>query len=472
MAISAAAVWEVWSTGNDTNGGGFITGASGTDYSQQASAQVTYTDLVIGGSGNENKLTSAGNSFTSAHVGNIINITSGTGFTTGRYQVVSVTTGTATMDRTVGTASSSGGNGKLGGALATVATGLQQSSLGGMICYVKATATYQITTAITPATSNDSGLTTPIRLIGYTSTRGDGGPATVQLNANSISLCTWNTNAVNCCYSWENFIFDGNSKTTVNGFNLSGTSGKLNFFNCIFKRFTDQYCVRVGSGQALALSCDFTDNAFTSGTSGGCMYTNTAGASVIMTRCYVANNSNSNNTYAAMRIASGSYVCADNVIYNNSGAGPAFNGIYCDSFYAGYVAGNIFHSNKNNGVDVLTPSGVLHNNICTSNTGVGIEVNGSGTYVNVRDNAYYNNSGGGFSGGTDVGGVTLSGLPYTNVASDFSLNATAGAGAACRAAGLPGTIGVASVVGTGYRDIGPLQHQDPATPTSAYTFVS
>ena len=119
MPLSASQVWEVRTTGSDSNGGGFKAAASGTDYSQQDAAQVTYSDLVIGTT--TTQLTSAANPFTSAHVGNIVYVSGGTGFTTGRYEVTAVSAGVATMDRSVGTASSTGGIGKLGGAIATFA---------------------------------------------------------------------------------------------------------------------------------------------------------------------------------------------------------------------------------------------------------------------------------------------------------------------------------------------------------------
>ncbi len=57
--------------------------------------------------------------------------------------------------------------------------------------------------------------------------------------------------------------------------------------------------------------------------------------------------------------------------------------------------------------------------------------------------------------------VTLTGSPYTNAGSgDFSLNNTAGAGAAVRAHAFPGTFSGIST--TGYLDGGPTQHADPA----------
>ena len=69
MALSVSQVWEIRTTGSDTNGGGFHAGASGTDYSQQAAAQVTVADAVANGT---TTLTSVTASFTAAHVGNLV----------------------------------------------------------------------------------------------------------------------------------------------------------------------------------------------------------------------------------------------------------------------------------------------------------------------------------------------------------------------------------------------------------------
>ena len=60
-----------------------------------------------------------------------------------------------------------------------------------------------------------------------------------------------------------------------------------------------------------------------------------------------------------------------------------------------------------------------------------------------------------------VGPGILTGDPFVDAANgNFQLNNTAGAGAACRAAGFPGTVPGLSAVG--YADIGVYQHQDPA----------
>lgn len=117
MALSATLVWEVRADGAAANSGGFRAGAAGTDFTQQAAAQQSYTDLVIDAATNTN-ITSAARAFTSVDVGNTINITSGTGFTVQTVEIMSVLGGIATCDKSVGTLGSTGGTGKLGGAKA------------------------------------------------------------------------------------------------------------------------------------------------------------------------------------------------------------------------------------------------------------------------------------------------------------------------------------------------------------------
>ena len=49
MALAATTIWELRTTGNDANGGGFDPALSGTDYSLQDSAQATYSDISVSG---------------------------------------------------------------------------------------------------------------------------------------------------------------------------------------------------------------------------------------------------------------------------------------------------------------------------------------------------------------------------------------------------------------------------------------
>jgi hypothetical protein len=82
---------------------------------------------------------------------------------------------------------------------------------------------------------------------------------------------------------------------------------------------------------------------------------------------------------------------------------------------------------------------------------------GANTFMN---NAFFGNTSGARNNITArPGDVTLSGNPFKNSAgNDFALNALAGA--ALKAAGIPGVLAVG---GTGYLDIGALQHQESSS---------
>ena len=476
-------VFEVETGGSDSNAGGFDPGVSspGTDYSQQASPQVTYTDLVIGTIGNEAQLTSAAHPFGSTSPGNVINITGGTGFSTGLYRILSVAGTTATMDRAVGTASSTGGAGVLGGAFATPNFALGKMTVAGMTTYIKS-GTYQITSALTsPTTANGTSV---YRIVGYSSTRGDSGQATIQLNANSINVLSWNV-ADTSVWSFENLTFDGNNKTTVNGIDLGANNNLVrnNFINCLFKNFTGNYALRSTAGAISVIGCEFSSNAFADTIDEtACLMVGGHGAnSLNVTNSYFAGNSASSPqceviklTNAGLGATPGLANISRCIIYNNTGTN--MNGIRIEDSLCN-IENCIIHSNTLNGIIILSGNDAsnvsITNNIITSNTtGINVSLSSTPTLAGVNHNAYYNNSSAaktGFTAGT--GEVTLTGLPYNNVPTDFSLNTTAGQGAACRAAAIPGTLGVSSVVGTGYLDIGPLQHKDPTT-TVAYPFVA
>lgn len=180
MALSAATVIEVRTDGNDDNGGGFVTGASGTDYSQQAAAQLTLTDLACTTGGAV--LTSATGGFTAAMIGNLIQIKSGTHFTAGWYQIIARTdTNTVTLDRdpTDGTNGASG-TGSVGGALASpgmMGKLLNNHGVGGMYVWIKS-GTYTITSStalISGGRPYIVGYNKFLTVEGYQTTRGDRG---------------------------------------------------------------------------------------------------------------------------------------------------------------------------------------------------------------------------------------------------------------------------------------------------------
>src|ERR1041385_243007 len=105
--ISSSMIFEVRHAGDNTYPGCFKEGASGTDFTMNAGSY-TFTDLVIDGATNT-KVTSASHNFVAADVGNCMRINYGTGFTTGVFEIVSVASNAATLDRSAGTLGSTGG---------------------------------------------------------------------------------------------------------------------------------------------------------------------------------------------------------------------------------------------------------------------------------------------------------------------------------------------------------------------------
>jgi len=173
MALSSSIVWEIRSTGTAgmVNGGGFKTGASGTDFSQQNAAQYALTGVTTAAA--DAILLTA--SAAADMVGNVARIVSGTNFTVGWYEIISVVVGVSiTLDRTCTSAAGALGVINIGGAISfnsTFEDSFGEALIGGNIVYVKS-GTVTMGSAMSVASVSATG-TAPIRWIGYNSTRGD-----------------------------------------------------------------------------------------------------------------------------------------------------------------------------------------------------------------------------------------------------------------------------------------------------------
>jgi len=176
MAMLPEIIWEVRTDGDDTNGGGFapLYGVPGIDYTLQPLPQIVFDGVT-------NSLTIAASSTLSATtpltadlVGNVINITGGSGFTTQRVQITSFDPGNSTItcsgatSASLGTIGSTGGTGKLGGALATPSY-CSSGAFVGNIIYLKL-GTYTINSSSLSSSSGPLTLT-KTTLIGYNTNR-------------------------------------------------------------------------------------------------------------------------------------------------------------------------------------------------------------------------------------------------------------------------------------------------------------
>lgn len=447
MALSANSVWEVRTAGNDLNGGGFVTGASGTDYSQQdakntVGSDISTTDVVT--TSGSNTITSASAAFLPSIIGNIIYLQGGTGaLTASRYQVTSRPNATTvTLDRNIGT-SSTGVTMNIGGAVASL--GILGSAtatvlVDGNKIFIKA-GTYSITTASLNVSNGCFSKGFVLYIEGYQTNRGDLGTPPV-LQASGISTFTMfaTTNLITV----KNITFDGAGLASGRGFAGSGVN--CIFYKCNFINFTNNgvnspssaskfyYCIATGCSAAAAFS-------------GGSYY-----------NCVAYSN-----TFHGFRFSGGgsggAFQCLS---YSNSGA--TSDGYMVDANADSIVENCVSYANGRDGFRLDSALAVLINCIAESNTGVGFNFSAS----NPRQGQMFNCAG--FSAGTNVnlgtgnfitntGFITGTGSFFTNAASgDFSLNATAGAGLTLRATGLPGLFPVGLT--TGYLDIGAAQHQD------------
>ena len=450
MALSSATVWECRTTGNDLNGGGFRGGAAGNDYTQQDSPVLSLSDCDAVNTTNLHSLTGG---FTSAMVGNLIQISGGS-LTPGYYEIKTfMDVQNITLDRICGTGS--GSTGRIGGGLATLSK-LASSMIGSNKAFVRGSGIYTSTATITFAANvTPTNTVPPSRLIGYSTVRGDNGLFTVQLQTNS------NLTALNFAGSgWvaEGANVDCNSLPSSTGISLGGQYSDCR--RCRVSNFTSSGIMAVTTDSAIS-DCEIT--AGKTGATG----ISTSSANVKIIRNYVHDN-----------LGVGISATYDddvtwNVVTNNAGA--TSDGIRIG--YGTVAMFNTVHNNGRNGISKVDNSlinGQMRNNILSANAGYGYSGGASpGLPADSRydGNAYFNNTLGPRVNCDDISGVN-SVNPYINIldailttnpfsnpsSSDWSLNSAAGGGALCRAAGSPGLLMGSSKAG--FVDFGALQHQD------------
>jgi len=432
LALPALSKWLVRSDGNDLNGGGFVTGASGTDFSNQASPQLSNTDLVI--DANNTKISSAGSPFGATSVGNFVQISAGTNFTTGFYQITAVVGALATLDRACGTAGATGGTFRMGGGLLTLAKNLT-SLVAENRTYVKA-GTYTITATLSIPASITGGLTWE----GFGTTPGDLGTRPLITTAtNSTKLFTPANQSTP--YKILNIDMSNTAGTRAEALIASTSNpGPLVILEkCILDGFS------------VAIRGDFNGDYYFS--------------PLVLIGVEIKNST----SHAIFQ--NGDLLCYDCYIHDNTG-----NGIFSDSNNQGLsmkvflhtrvvrnaygidqaalhftstliLINSIFHANTNDGVRTTVATLlnlILINNLFTDNGGYGFNSSSVPQVFTSLNNAYRNNTTAArnnLAAGTND--ITLSADPYTNAAgNDYTLNATAGGGAALRSAGYPASIDV------------------------------
>jgi len=459
MAITAAAVGEVrQATGNDNWGGFFIAGASGTDRSQANAAFVVIDNSTITTSITTNVITfTGGYTPTAADIGNVVQMLTGTNVTAGFYNITAQTSTTWTVNGNVVTSgTTTNATGNMGGALATL-TKLSGAMLASNKAYGTGNFISTATTTFAQAVANTSAAAPPTRLIGYGSTRGDTTHLTVTLSTN--------TGLTGLKATGNAFFFE---QCDVNGSSLGTSSGITTFTSGFVIRCKVTNCTTAGitlGTSASAVECEATGNSGANGAITGSG--NTTG---LVTRCFVHDN-----TSLGINLGSG-FACTYNIVCNNSGASS--DGIFFSSVTS--ILNNTVHNNGRDGLRGATSQlgMTIRNNLLTSNGGFGLNLDNAAALpaaYQYDGNAYYSNTSGARNNADSTAGiygvnpytntmdVTLSGSPYvgptTGTSANFALNNTAGAGAACRASGTPGTW-PGNTGTTGFLDMGAVQHAD------------
>lgn len=436
MAVQATAQWWVRTDGDNTNGGGYDSGISGagTNYSDQASAQLSLTDLATASAGSTT-LTSVTGGFTAAMIGNAIQIVSGTNSVPNSFYFITAytDTNTVTLDRACddGVGGLSGGSGKVGGAAANleIYSGAVYSGgnantpiVGGNQINIRGTGSYD---SATPDYTHPQywigGWTFQaqhVTIVGY-----NGRPHYKTSSGQSLFL--YNTQGVDIV----------NMKLTPNG-TSNGVYGVVrNLQNSGTATLIDCIIDQEGYDIILAQNVSF-QNCIIKNTG-----TKSAGSYASVLDIYPFGRYMENCLIDSLRggiqVQSGASI--RNCVISNLYSHGIKNG-NSSHFYPKSISNNLIYGCTGDGIDATYSNTVdinIFNNVLVNNGGYGINANSSAypTFKRVVDyNYFYNNNNGNYnnySGGEHD--VNLTADPFVDAANgDFNLNATNGGGGTLR----------------------------------------
>lgn len=426
------------------------------DYSQQSSG-IALTGLSNGAA-------SATVSSTSAKVswlGNVVQITGGTNFTTGFYNIISVVAGTSfTVDRNATTAAGSAGTAGVGGALASIGKAAA-IYVGGNQMWVQ-NGTYTITSQITFSTAGADNLQT--LLAGYGTVRHDGVQPLVTTATNNVNI--FFVSGANCL-TIKTLHMTCTAVTKSYGVRTNNLSSFI-IADCVIDGFLNAINGISGIRQQVISNCTLINS-----TSHGLIVTNSISSTIVM-NCWICNNAGSGvfmTAGSSILVSFNNCVIAgngDRGIYspNNSTAQDNFQLFSCT--IANNTADGIYMSNATQTANTTALGDYLvgRNNLFYGNGGYGI----AGQVATGNQNIYTYNLFNGNAFGSNTSGnylnimpgnadVTITVNPFNNAGGgDFSLNTAANGGASLRMAASPGTFGSGTT--TGYLDFGAVQNKN------------
>lgn len=439
-AIGAGTQWDVRTTGSDTNGGAFDpgVGSPGTDESTSAGVAITIT-LTGTTTGTGSPVFSA----TTHGPGNFVHIASGSGCTTGWFEILSQAAGTATFDHAMGTAANVC-VGTLGGSMATPTATVALMTVSGNTAWIQS-GTYTVTAQIA-LPSAGFGLAT---IAGYGSTHGDFGTAPLITTSTSglQSIVLVNSGA-----SWN--------LTNLSWSNTTGGTRSIGFYQNVASVFTfiDK---NTWDGFTTAIHNPYSNASFVTSITRNEIKNCTIGINVVsgfqLEGSYIhgcttgLQVSTTGNTRASVdhTVISGG---TNSIVLNNGSQPTAFfltNSVLAspsgDAISSGVTALHLFMTSS-----IIYGAGGFGIN-ATGNSlfmrGPGYNAWGSNTSGNVSSGAVYS---------TDLTGISN---PFVS-ATNFALAAGA---TALKASGFPGVF--PGGLTTGYIDIGAAQSQ-AATPAA------
>lgn len=468
MSLQASQQWWVRTDGDNANGGGFdaaISGA-GTNYCDQAAAVLVVTDIACA---NSTTVTSATGGFTSAMIGNLIRISGGTNFTDGFYAITArASTTSITVDRNPTTgASATGGRGAVGGAFAHVTP----FSTGGGV------GAASVPTGLAPGhivnirgTGNSDGA------VDYAAPAGDYMTIT-DASDEAIKFIGYNGRP---CFGFNGILFYNLTGGHVFK-SIKGICGTVAFavYGLAHGGHIEDVIIDANGGDCRLVTALSTRNLWLKNTGS----TATGSQEGFFAANYAGPHQGlliENLRGVGMSLDMMSMVHVSDFVVRGCGShGIRFTGTATTN-YGCSISRGVLHGNAGSGfyfVENGLQNMSIDSCIFSENGGYGINVTDGTAALNLRrsrklpkNNAFYSNTSGSynnFAGGD--GDVILSASPFVDAAGgDFTLNSTAGAGAACRSAGFPTRIGSAGAQNS-YVDVGALQAQPSAGGGSSYS---
>lgn len=430
MAVGNTAIWRVRPSGNNLNGGGYDPSLSGaaTDYSQQNAAQASGSNATCT-TGTSTFVDATANAFTSAMVGNAIQIASGTNFIAGLYFVTAFTSAsTVTLDRTPVTGSNgTAGVWRLGGGWADFWTNTSTSFnqiVPGNIVYILGSGIPNPSSYVYDYTYTGAGSLTSV--LGGDTTNGyivyANDPSTPSYKAapdTTGGMPVVKTDGV-FLSSGGNFlkfigIWTAMSNNLGTGTHAVYQTNVSMFYGCVHDHlgFPTEWM----SGQPIAIACESFSSTGTGSTNFGLFIMEQGNTGMTAIGC----------NFHDIKI-SGIYVFAGNTFIANNIICNCQQGIQVDTGGLTVIINNTVDGCASNTLTVNTTAEVsgtiMLNNIASNSSAAGLRMSAGATATNDRVkrlidyNVFYNNSVNYQSISAGAHDTALGVSPYVNSATE------------------------------------------------------